>query len=291
MLENELENDLVMVKKKKGVDFIIVGAMKAGTTSLARHLGKHPDIHMPQKELHFFCKEDKYEKGIDYYYELLEVADNAGKIIGEKTPTYCYHEESPERIAGHFPDVKLIWIFRNPIERAYSHYCYFVQIGMERRAFSKVVYEHEKIKTEGIGATFVPRGFYVEQVERYLKYFPRENMLFLDFNALKTKPGFVINKCYDFLGLKEKEESDYADKKVFNKTSFPRSVQVQYFAYKLLRNNGLMLPYRAVSKINRSKKQQYPAMDGEVRKYLKKIYQPYNRKLSDLTGIDTEKWD
>lgn len=120
-------NILFMIDNKGQVDFIIVGAMKSGTSSLAFHLSNHPDIYMPESEVHFFNDDEAYEKGYQHYLNQFEYLQN--KIVGEKTPTYSYLKKCPERIYDFNANVKLIWIFRNPVDRAYSNYWHAVKRG------------------------------------------------------------------------------------------------------------------------------------------------------------------
>jgi hypothetical protein len=104
--------------------FIIVRAMKSGTTTLAIHLKNHPWIHLPYKEVHFFNRLIEFNKGLGYYREKLSLNMKAGaKVIGEKTHTYSYLDEVSERIWSMCPNTKLIWIFRDPVEPPFQTIC------------------------------------------------------------------------------------------------------------------------------------------------------------------------
>lgn len=103
-------------------NFLIVGAARAGTTSLYYYLKQHPDVFMsPKKEIDFFDVDKNFEKGLDWYERYFE-GYTGQKAIGEASPLYMYLEKVPKRIAKVIPDVKLIFILRNPVDRAYSHY-------------------------------------------------------------------------------------------------------------------------------------------------------------------------
>lgn len=158
-------------------DFIIVGTMKAGTTSLAHYLKQHPQIFMPNREVHFFNNEDNYKKGVKWYKKQFKKASN-DSVIGEKTPTYSYLKKVPKRIHDILPEVKLIWIFRNPVDRTYSNYWHAYKKGMERLSFEKAIKNEKQGIKENIFYGYKKRSIYVEQVKRYLKFFPKNKMFF-----------------------------------------------------------------------------------------------------------------
>src|SRR6188508_1226206 len=100
--------------------FMIIGTQKGGTTSLHRYLDKHPDVTMAlKKEVHFF--DSFYFKGSDWYLAHFPLRSEAAQT-GEASPTYIFHPEAPRRVYDAFPQVKLIALLRNPVDRAYSHH-------------------------------------------------------------------------------------------------------------------------------------------------------------------------
>lgn len=100
-------------------DFLIIGSQKAGTTSLYHALRLHPEVFVPEKkELNFFFLEDEYARGLDYYARYFEPAPAGIKAVGEASPGYICHPETPARIAAALPDAKLVLTVRNPIDRA-----------------------------------------------------------------------------------------------------------------------------------------------------------------------------
>ncbi|MGH2726565.1 MAG: sulfotransferase domain-containing protein, partial [Actinomycetota bacterium] len=120
-------------------NFLILGAMKAGTTSLAYWLGEHPDVFLaPGKELFFFNVPQRWELGVDWYRS--QFAGSEGKIArGEATPGYLGHPQAAERIAATLPDVRLIALLRHPADRAYSQYWHNRATGTETRTFARMV--------------------------------------------------------------------------------------------------------------------------------------------------------
>src|ERR671919_2133494 len=99
--------------------FLVIGAMKSGTTALINSLGKHPDVFALPSEIHFFDR--FHDRGLDWYRERFAKARGQG-AVGESTPEYMYLPHARERIVRDLPGVQLIAILRNPVERAYSHY-------------------------------------------------------------------------------------------------------------------------------------------------------------------------
>ena len=131
-------------------DFIIAGGAKCGSTTLVGVLNQNPEIFLQPAtstlgcEPHFFERDPKYAKGIEYYSKNYFNDANPNQVIGEKAPNYCA-KWVPKRIAKHLPDVKLIFIFRNPIERAYSQWKMYTIRGAEPYSFEKALkVEHKE---------------------------------------------------------------------------------------------------------------------------------------------------
>jgi hypothetical protein len=267
--------------------FLIVGVMKAATTTLSDYLSLHPNIHMPTQEIHFFNADDRYEKGMDYYQSFFTPMPHE-YMVGEKTPTYSYHRASPARIAQYNPNIRLIWIFRNPTLRAYSHYRFFVQNGQERYSFEKAIELEPLRRAANIGYSYIDRGLYIQQVERFLQYFPRKNMLFLLYEDFKKNPADVIQTCFEFLELPidiQPIEIDLSR----NTTRLPRSIFLQFLAYKCLYRK-FRIGYKLVSKLNLHGRTAYPPLADKTRQQLDRFYTPYNIQFSKLTGLDISSW-
>ncbi len=264
-------------------NFLVVGAMKAGTSTLAHYLRQHPQIYMPKIELHFFDKEGNFEKGVDWYKEQFQQAEER-QILGEKTPTYSYLPECPERIAGVVPEVKVVWIFRNPIDRAYSNYWHAVNAGVERLSFKEAIEQEENRKGKNIWFGYKKRSKYIEQVNRYLEFFSREDMCFLFFEELLEEREVELNRIYEFLDISP-HSPEPAQK---NKTYIPSSILLQYYSKKLF---GQGKTFNYFSRLNHLFKTEYPKMDEEVRAKLRNYFEPYNKSLFKLIGRKTEDWN
>ena len=129
------------IKNNKIIDFLVIGAARSGTTSLAAYLRSHPSIYLPlEKETCFFSDNDRYNKGVDWYLQsYFHCRKSENKIIGEATPAYMLFKYIPERIFSTTPNTKLIAILRNPIYRAYSHYRFAKRLGIESRDFNEAI--------------------------------------------------------------------------------------------------------------------------------------------------------
>ncbi|WP_042357267.1 sulfotransferase domain-containing protein [Bacillus rubiinfantis] len=183
-------------------DFLIIGAQKCGTTSLFHYLIQHPQILAPnEKELHFF--DLYYENGFDWYKSQFPPKPvNGRKVLsGEATPKYIYEENVPQLVFQHMPNVKLIVLLRNPVDRAYSHY----QMELKNQ-HPELICEGGDIVTfaEALERDFdgiVTRGLYAEQLKRWFKLFPRNQILVLQSEQFFTEPERVLQRVFHFLGL------------------------------------------------------------------------------------------
>lgn len=170
-------------------NFLCVGAGKSGTTSLQNILKQHPDIYLPRvKETTFFRDEGKYKRGIEFYQREYFSAWRGEKAIGEIDPSYLFYEKVPERLFRRLGDaVKLIFLLRNPVDRAYSHYLMSVRRGYEQEEFARALsLESARMESGGFGEehfSYLAGGFYATQIKRYLRYFRKDRMLFILFET------------------------------------------------------------------------------------------------------------
>ena len=206
----------------RGPDFLILGAQKAGTSSLFNYLCEHPAVEQPfKKELHFFDRPAVYRRGIDWYQAFFPKTSNAGggikSITGEGTPYYLYHPRVPALVARHFPKAKLIAILRNPADRAYSHYQMVVRRGTQEKLSFEDAIDAESERLDGVTErmladdnyesaahihfSYLARGRYAEQLMRWAEYFPREQMLVLESDCLRNEQAATLAKVYEFLGI------------------------------------------------------------------------------------------
>jgi Sulfotransferase domain len=203
--------------------YLIIGGQRCGTTSLYEYLCAHPaGCRARGHEVHYFTL--NFTKGPAWYrghfptaVEFRRAARRAGvAITGEASPYYLFHPMVPERVRELLPDVRLLILLRDPVDRAYSHYQRELQVGVETLSFEDAL-EAEPARLEGeddrlrleVGYrsfahrnfSYVARGLYADQLRRWLGVFPREQILVARSEDLSRTPESVLPGIYEFLGL------------------------------------------------------------------------------------------
>jgi len=223
-------------------DFIIIGAQKCGTTSLFNYLKQHPCIFPTfRKEVHFFDLE--FSKGATWYrthfpsslYKAyIRQMRKQDFITGEATPYYLFHPVVPKRISEIIPQVKLIVLLRNPIDRAYSHYYHELRKGREALSFTDAI-EREPERLHGETEkmlededyysfnhhrySYRTRGIYVDQLKAWANFFPKEQMLILKSEDFYADPSTSLKQVLEFLNLPSWELKEY---KKYNYANYPK---------------------------------------------------------------------
>jgi len=247
-------------------DFLVIGVMKGGTTSFFNYLARHPQVQPPfRKEIKFF--DIHYLQGLGWYraHFPTRFKMKPGMVTGEATPYYIFHPTAPQRIVKVLPDVRLITLLRNPVDRAYSHYNHMVRVGREPLPFEEAI-EHEAERLAGeeekiiadprystfshLHYSYLARGRYIEQLQKWFAIFPREQMLILSSEELYALPATAYRRTAEFLGLSAWEPNDF---KVY-------------------------------------KQGVYEKMPASIRKHLIDYYQPYNQRLYDFLNKNFD-WD
>lgn len=196
-------------RKIDKLDFILAGAQKSGTTALHYFLEKHPRITMgDQEEMHFFDDDDLFSATVDYdllHRHFRPVARST--IAGECSPSYLYWKPAAERIWNYNPQVKLLVLLRNPVERAFAHWNMQRFKGREPLDFLDAVKE-EKSRIAGAPPrearrfAYVDRGFYVQHLERFFRFFSREQMMIIKFEKFRQEQRETLDSIFSFLGVK-----------------------------------------------------------------------------------------
>lgn len=172
-------------------DFLIIGAMKAGTSSVHRYLQQHPDVlASTRKEIDFFSRH--YRRGLPWY---MRQFGTGARVAGESSPNYLKAHLWPEvaaRIHRDLPAVRLVCVLRNPVDRTLSHYLHNVWRGREARPFSRVV--------EAAG-NIVATSRYGWQLGHYLGYFPPEQIALVTTEELDRDPQGTLQRLLRFIGV------------------------------------------------------------------------------------------
>jgi hypothetical protein len=251
-------------------DYVIIGAAKAGTTSLFGWLSEHPFVEPAcKKEVHYF--DYNHFRGEDWYRthfplqadrERFTAEHGRPFITGEASPSYLSHQWAPRRLAQLVPNAKLLVAMRNPVDRAYS------QFQMSRREqeepmesfMEAIAAEEERLAPERarmlidetynswpIGCwSYLLRGRYAEQLEHWMGFFPREQFHFVTLEQLADAPQQALEGVHDFLGI---PGHDYA--------ALPRLHSAQY-----------------------------DSIGADAREQLAAYFRPHNERLYELAGTD-----
>lgn len=301
-------------------NFLIIGAPKAGTTSLYNYLKKHPQIYLPKyKEPHFFSFEgesggfdgpgeqnllDRLTTDLQTYQSLFDrVKDEIA--IGEASTSYLYIPKAPERIKYYIPEVKLIAILRHPVERAYSHYLHHRKGGNEVLLdFAKAIREEtRKRKKWSPFWHYKTIGFYYTHLKRYLDIFSRNQISIYLYEDLTKDPVKLIQDITNFLGVDSSWTPSLSEKyNVSGLSQIPKNEKVHEL---LTQENSiksflkLLLPFelrqklkKQVQNINNYKPEQpyKPPLLPEVRQALIAEYRDDILQLQGLLGRDLSQW-
>jgi Sulfotransferase domain len=210
---------------------LIIGAQRAGTTSLFYALARHPDVARPvRKEIHFFDAD--FWRGVDWYRSFFPLAawqklsERRGRdsVAIDATPNYLFHPAVPERAAAVLPDARLLVVLRDPIARAHSHYQQARRKNVERLSFPdalaaeerRLTGEEERVLADPRHRSFqlrhhsyVARGLYADQLERWLAHFPRSRLHVTFAEEFFAEPREVYAETIRFLGLSAWEPPDF----------------------------------------------------------------------------------
>jgi hypothetical protein len=252
-------------------DFIILGAQKAGTSSLYSFLIRHPHIRGAfRKETHFFTQD--FDKNALWYesYFPSRLPWNSGTITGEASPSYLNTPYVPKFVHQILDETKFIVLLRNPIDRAFSHYSHSVNLNVEHLSFQEALaLELERISEEVsafqrgytirdyrtssfLKFSYATRGIYVKQLRWWFELFPRDRFNIIKYEDFFKDPLTNIQSLYKFLGLAEMEAFEF--------------------------------PKRNIGAYKRK-------LEPKTREYLRDYYQPYNAELSELLGMDFSDWN
>lgn len=295
-------------------DFIIGGAMKCGTTSLHRMLQRHPGIYMPPGESLFFTCDDIFQhanfffhRGDRWYWRdfdlqrdraLAEYTESFkgakdNQLIGEDSPSYLASHLAPQRIARLIPNVKLIFLLRDPVERVYSQYWHMLVRGRIAVSFEHAIRDVP---------TLLERSRYRDGLERYLRVFPKERMHVALFEDFVKAPERVAAGVLEFLGLSP-AELEVSSAVQANRGRFPQWPALQRWINR--RTDTLtrlaqveripeMPPppalrfERLLRRIGRRLQvaERPPPMRTETRDLLRVLLERENRGLGALLGVD-----
>jgi Sulfotransferase family len=301
-------------------NFFIVGAQKAGTTSLYHYLNQHPQVYMsPIKEPFFFDHElDSKGEVVEREfagrrqpprfanigeYRALFAGVRDEKAIGEATPLYIYAPGTPDRIERYVPGAKSIALLRHPAERAYSAYLYAVRIGAEPLTDFEQALRAEPLRVRD-GWHYVfhyrSRGLYYEQLKRYYEVFGRERIGVWLYEDMREDPAGVARSVFRFLEVDDAFIPDTSSR--HNPAGVPASARARVAMRVTDRALGglrkglaptssiLPLAYKMRRAVHSRILTEPPPIDPELRKELTRSYREDVLRLQELIGRDLSAW-
>lgn len=244
--------------------FIIGGAARSGTTFLARALAERPDVFVAElrPEPKFFLVDDEFERGLSYYSRRY-FADAAEFFIrGEKSTNYLESARAADRIAEALPEVKLVFMLRDPADRAFSNYLWSVQNGLEDLSFADAIDAEEtrerKVPDDQRFSrpfAYISRGMYAEHLSRYLERFQRQRVLIVIYEEFMADPALGVSRVLEFLG------ADLTDPVV-----------------------------PPAERVNASRNEAHSEIDPAFEAMLRSIFAEPNRRLEELLGREIPEW-
>lgn len=240
------------MKTKKDPQFLIIGVQKCGTVAAVVNLNKHPDIFV-HTEIHYFDNLWNIMTNQWYYDMFLK----SSKLIkGEKTPELIYIDDCAKRIKKVCPKTKFLLFLRDPVKRSYSGWNMNKDNMLEQRSFDECINANIKNLDEprtpyNAIYQYVQRGFYIDQIERFMKVFPnRNNILIIIAEWIKKNPVSQYKRIFKFLGVKN-FHIDFEDSHV---------------------------------------REYSTEMDIKIKTKLQKLYKNHNQRLFDFLGYSIPEW-
>jgi len=280
----------------------LIGAQKAGTTSLAYLLDRHPAIAVSDpKETYFFTQH--WKRGLDWYRRQFPENDDVVFLdatpgysmappegfTGDPTlPTNIFRTDVPKRIHSVSPDARFIYLLRNPVGRTYSAYWHQVRAGVEKRPFREAI---------AVNPYYLSASDYEWQIRKYLEYFPIDRFLFLLFEDFVRDPEAASRRCCDFLGLPEAalDAGDGVQRNVTYTYSgvgklVTTLVPHQGLLEGLTRAVRTLLPESCQDLIRRVMTRKVPKISDEDRAFLAAHFEDSMDRLERLTGLSVVAW-
>jgi hypothetical protein len=243
------------------------------------------------KELHFFSYDENFEKGTDWYEQFFKGAD-AKPAVGEVSPSYMAFGKAAERIYAFDSKMKLIFVLRNPIERAYSHYCMTAATGRVSADINKLL---------SIDTRYVRWGCYWTQLKRFLGFFDRRQLGIFFFEDLRNTPNTFFADVCQFVGIDAADLPDHLDRRINVTKPLPRSPilarSIDYVMGYVRRNSyaeGAYMYARKTGFLDRIVRLNYgepvpPIADSKFHE-LASFYESEVCQLSDFVGRDLSGW-
>lgn len=274
--------------------FLLIGAMKAGTTSLYHYLRSHPEVYMPAlKEVDFFTEELNWQRGWPWYERQFASAGEEHVAVGEASTSYTKFPRYggiPEKIVQWLPDAALVYVVRDPVERIRSHYQHNVTLGEERGSL------HEAVKKN---PAYLDYSRYAMQIERYLEHFDRNRLLVIASEDLRSRREKTVETVLRHIGAdpslpiptldqefyKSEERSPYGPA-----VTGVRDVLRKAFPTRAGLWRGTFLPHSIKRRLARSAPPASQPVPDETRTYIHDELRDDVHKLHGYVAGDVSSW-
>jgi hypothetical protein len=289
---------------KNRIDVMIIGAQKAGTTSLLRYFGEHPEcVSHPQKEFAFFLDSEEYSKGYDAAYDkyFKSRSAKADSLLIAKSATLYTSENAIRRLHEHNPACEIVIILRNPVERTYSSFLMEKNSGSLKFEFSEIknIIQH---KSGWEYEVFIDFGIYEKHLRTVLNYFPANQVTVILFDELKENPKAVCKNIFLKLKIDSKYSPNVKVKHNVTRKTWSRNYAatvrrmlgkhsyLRKFASVFISTHRFYKYGNAIRDLNKTNERHFP-MDADTKVVLHAFFAPFNKELSQLLKIDLSSWE
>lgn len=276
-------------------NFLVIGAMKAGTTSLYHYLRHHPQVFMPAtKELNFFNPRRTWRRGLSWYERQFEDAADDVIAIGEASTSYTkfpWVNGVPARIESVLQDVCFIYLVRDPIERMQSHYLHNLVTGQERRPIEDALHKNPQ---------YLNVSRYGLQIEQYMPLFSRDRLMVLDSRALRHDRVATLRRVFAFLGVEDEWVSPAIEREYLRSTDRRRKPRVVRGLRRIpqLHTIGMFVP-GSIKTMKRTVARRLPTdeldrskawLSDQLQQSLRRALREDVERLREYMGADFDGW-
>ena len=277
------------------VNTFIVGAPKAGTTSLHFYLQQHPDVCMSEiKEPNYFTAKEVVKlyydvspvNNEDWYHSIF--TEPTRKVVGEGSVSYLFYPKVAQKIYQYNPEARILIILRNPVQRAFSHYLMDCRLGLCDISLEEIL--ENPSKYPHFYQQFIELGMYHQQIKRYIDVFGQSQVKVLFYDDLKSETSIFIDQVFSFLALKSVDINMVVKNKFkqHSSTIVAKLYQFKWLRYYINRffPKKMLLMIKSVL-FKDSKK---PTLDPAIKRKLSEIYKKDIAELSKLLSKDLSAW-
>lgn len=262
--------------------FVIIGAMKCGTSSLYHYLASHPDLRPSSiKETNFFLRRESFAKGVEWYESFF---GGEGRYAFEASPNYTKRHAFrgvPKRMYSVLPDARLIYVLRDPIERVVSHYVHMYTEGRESRPFGEAIRKQR--------CDYIQSSRYFFQLEAYLKYYREENILLLEAEDLRERPAEVLRNVCHFLSIPPHYDPAVLEQRFHESSAKKRWTPLERWLIRRTDNPRLQAVIRRIGD-GLGRTVQRPMLSAPERNMLMEILAPDTEGLRRFSGLPFSRW-